>query len=157
MDIKTDNKDIINMLKRNEIAIAELYGTYGRKYPKKQKFWKSLSNEEIQHARLIEKLSKRKDLKIADAANRFSTEVFKISFQYLEEKKHQAEEQALSLKEALTISLDIETGMLERGYFKVFEGDSPEFQNTLKALDAATQKHCNKIRDLLASKNWSFF
>ena len=98
MVIRTDNNDIINMLKENEIAIAELYGTYGRKYPKKQKFWKRLANEEIQHARLIEKLSKRKDVKIADAANRFSPGVFKMSFQYLEEKKHQAEAEVMSLK-----------------------------------------------------------
>ena len=157
MDIEQEKHDILKRLMDNEMAIAGIYQIYAQRYQKNQEFWTNIANEEIQHARLIEKLSKRKDLSISKMKDRFTPEVFNVSLRYLEEKRKQAEEEILSFKETLSIALDIETGMIERDYFKIFEGDSLEFKRTLGALDAATQKHCNKIRKLLARKNWSFF
>ena len=157
MDNEQENNGILKMMVDNETAIAELYRIYAQQHKKHQKFWNDLAREEIQHARLIEKLSKREDVSISQTNDRFTPEVFRISFQYLEEKREQAAKETLSFKEALSIALDIETGMLERGYLNVFEGDSQEFQMMLKTLDIETQEHCNRIRKLLARKNWSFF
>jgi hypothetical protein len=157
MDIDLQNYDILKKLIENEIIIAELYLIYARQDQKNQKFWTDLANEEYQHARMIEELSKRKDLSISMMKDRFTPEVFNISFLFLEEKKDQAEKEKLTFKEALSIALDIETGMLEREYFKIFEGDSQEFQKILAILDELTQKHCNKIRKILSQKKWFFF
>ena len=157
MDNEQENNDLLKMMVDNETAISEIYRIYAKRYKKHQEFWNGLAREEIQHARLIEKLSKRKDVSISKIKDRFTPEVFKISFQYLEEKREQAAKETLSFKEALSIALDMETGMLERGYLDVFEGDSPEFQMMLETLDIETQEHCNKIRKLLARKNWFFF
>ena len=157
MDNEQENKDILKMMVDNETAISEIYRIYAQRYKKQEKFWNDLAREEIQHARLIEKLSKSKDVSISNIKERFTPEVFKISFRYLEEKKEQAAKETLSFKEALSIALDIETGMLERGYLSVFQGDSPEFQMMLETLDMETQKHCNKIRKLLTRKKWFFF
>ncbi len=157
MDNEQENKDILKMMVDNETAISEIYRIYAQRYKKQEKFWNDLAREEIQHARLIEKLSKSKDVSISNIKERFTPEVFKISFRYLEEKKEQAAKETLSFKEALSIALDIETGMLERGYLSVFQGDSPKFQMMLETLDMATQEHCNKIRKLLAHKKWFFF
>ncbi len=157
MDNEQENKDILKMMVDNETAISEIYRIYAQRYKKQEKFWNDLAREEIQHARLIEKLSKSKDVSISNIKERFTPEVFKISFRYLEEKKEQAAKETLSFKEALSIALDIETGMLERGYLSVFKGDSPKFQMMLETLDMATQEHCNKIRKLLAHKKWFFF
>ena len=157
MDNEQENKDILKMMVDNETAISEIYRIYAQRYKKQEKFWNDLAREEIQHARLIEKLSKSKDVSISNIKERFTPEVFKISFRYLEEKREQAAKETLSFKEALSIALDIETGMLERGYLSVFQGDSPKFQMMLETLDMATQEHCNKIRKLLAHKKWFFF
>jgi hypothetical protein len=157
MDIEQEKYDVLKRLMDNEMAIAGIYKIYAQRDQKNQKFWADLAKEEIQHARMIEKLSKKKDLYISKMKERFTPEVFNISFRYLEEKRKQAEEEILPFKETLSIALDLETGMLERGYFKIFEGDSLEFKRMLEALDEATQKHCNKIRKLLAHKRWSFF
>ena len=157
MDEEQDNHKILKMLADNERAVSEIYRIYADRYPKHRELWTEMAKEEIQHARLIEELSKRDDLHISKTKERFTPKVFNISFQYLEEKTIQAQQETLSFKETLSIALDIETGMLERGYFNIFEGDSPEFQRTLGALDRSTQKHCNKIRTLLARQNRSFF
>ncbi len=90
MDNEQENNDILKMMVDNETAIAEIYRIYAQRHKKHQKFWDDLAREEIQHARLIEKLSKRKDVSISKIKDRFTPEVFKISFRYLEEKKEQA-------------------------------------------------------------------
>jgi len=157
MDIEQEQYDVLKKLMDNEMAIAGIYQIYAQRDQKNQKFWADIAKEEIQHARVIEKLSKKKDLYISKMKDRFTPEVFNISFRYLEEKRKQAEEEILSFKETLSIALDIETGMLERGAFNIFEGDSLEFKRMLEVLNDATQNHCNKIRKLLARKKWSFF
>jgi hypothetical protein len=157
MDIEQEKNDILKSLMDNEKAVAEIYRTYAKRDHKNEKFWTTLAKEEIQHARLIEKLSKREDLSISKMKDRFTPEVFEISFRYLEEKRKQAENEVLTFKEALSIALDIETGMLESGYFNIFEGDSMEFNRTLATLDESTQKHCNKIRKQLTQKKWFVF
>ena len=157
MDTEQENHNILKKLVDNEMAVAEIYRIYAQRYQKKQKFWTNLANEEIQHARLIEKLLKKKDLCISKIEGRFTPEVFNVSFRYLEEKRKQAKEELLSFKETLSIALDIETGLLEREFFTIFKEDSQEFQRTLDTLEASTQKHCNKIRKELTRKKWFFF
>jgi rubrerythrin len=62
MDSEQENNDILKMMVDNETAISEIYRIYAQQYKKHQKFWNDLAREEIQHARLIEKLSKRVEM-----------------------------------------------------------------------------------------------
>jgi hypothetical protein len=75
----------------------------------------------------------------------------------LQEKQAQADNGNLSMKEAVVIALDIETGMLERSYFDIFTGDSPEFNKLFTILLKETQKHIEKIRKELNRKRWVIF
>jgi len=90
-------------------------------------------------------------------ANNFDMAIFQISLDYIANKQVQAEIGNLSMKEAVTTALDIEAGMLERGYFDVFTGDSPEFNRLLKILLKETEKHIETIRKELSRKRWLFF
>jgi hypothetical protein len=56
--------------------------------------------------------------------------------------------------EAFDIALGLETGMLERGYFEVFQGGSVEFIRRLQRLKAETQAHTDKIRSQIDRKHW---
>jgi len=76
MDIEQEKHDILKRLMDNEMAIAGIYQIYAQRYQKNQEFWTNIANEEIQHARLIEKLSKRKDLSISKMKDRFIEERF---------------------------------------------------------------------------------
>ena len=83
--------------------------------------------------------------------------MFQISFDYLEDKLAQAKDENLSHKEALSAALDIETGMFERGYFEVFEGDDPELRKVLNQLATETERHTGSLRNALAKKRWKLF
>ena len=149
-------KSILELMAENEEAVARLYQAYAERFPRHRDFWHELVNEEIHHLRLIQHLPASNDLSVKIDENRFDLNIFQVSLDYLEKKLIEAVNRKISIKDALSTALDIETGMLERGYFEVFVGDSQEFKKTLQALAAATEKHTNKIRKELDKKRWIF-
>lgn len=157
MDTSEKNYRILNLLAENEEAVARLYRAYAKKFPRYEAFWTTLAKEEIKHSLWIQKLSARTHPPIHINENRFDEAVFRISLDYLEDKLIQANNDDLSHKEALTNALDIETGMFERGYFNVFEGDDPALIKVLKGLAAETEKHTDSIRNAMAKKRWKRF
>lgn len=157
MDTSQKKQRILNLLAENEEAVARLYKAYAEKFPRHEKFWITLAKEEIKHSQWIQKLSTRTHSPIQINENRFDEAVFRISLDYLEDKLIQSNNDDLSHKDALTIALDIETGMFERGYFNVFEGDDPALKRVLKGLAAETEKHTDSIRKEIAKKRWKLF
>ncbi len=151
-----EKKSILELMAENEEAVARLYQAYAERFPPHRDFWRELANEEIHHSRLIQHLAASNDLSVKIDEDRFDLNVFQVSLDYLEKKLIEAVNGKISIKDALSTALDIETGMLERGYFEVFVGDSQDFKKTLQALAAATEKHTNRIRRQLGKKRWIF-
>jgi hypothetical protein len=148
---------LLQKLVENEEVLARLYTAYANVFLKKRAFWLELADEELKHAKMIQKLSSGNVPSVEIKANNFDMAIFQISLDFIADKQAQAETGNLSMKEAVTTALDIETGMLERGYFDVFTGDSPEFNRLLKILLKETEKHIETIRKELNRKRWFFF
>ena len=157
MDSAFKKQKILDLLAENEEAVARLYRAYAEKFPKQKDFWNDLFKEEIQHSRWIKKLSTGTHPPAQVKEDRFDEAVFKISFDYLEEKLAQATDDDLSHNDALAIALDIETGMFERGYFEVFEGDDPALKKVLNLLAKETKAHTDALRNALEKKRWKLF
>lgn len=157
MDTKPQKHGILQMLAENEKAVAGLYHAYAEKFPHYSDFWSGLADEEMAHFRLIQNVESRDDLSIKIREDRFDPKIIQISLDFIAEKLNQAKTENISVKDAMSVALDIETGMLERGYFDVFEGDSEEVNNVLRTLADETQKHTSKVRDKLTKKRWSLF
>lgn len=148
---------ILEMLAENEEAVGALYRTYAEKFPQHHDFWTRLADEEAYHSRLIQKMWKGGNDHVVITENRFDISLLQISLEYLQEKLKQAKNEPFSYEDALSIALEIETGMLERDFFTVYEGTSAQFIRTMEILASATAKHTNVIRDELARKRWTFF
>ena len=151
MGVQESRNKTVDMLIKNEETTALLYEAYAAKFPKERDFWNGLAEEEKAHASWIEKFyNDKKDL-IYFNDKRFKPEIFEISLNYMSEKLDEAndEDAKITHKEALSVALGLETGMIERGYFEVFEKDSAELKETLQDLSAATIKHTDKIRKKL--------
>ena len=157
MDTAQKKQKILELLVENEEAVARLYLAYAEKFPRQKDFWNTLAKEEIQHSRWIQKLSSGIRAPVQIKEDRFDEAVFQISFDYLEDKLAQAKDENLSHKDALSTALDIETGMFERGYFEVFEGDDPELRKVLNQLATETERHTGSLRNALAKKRWKLF
>ena len=157
MKQKNDTKKMIEMLAENEQALSHLYASYAKMFPRKQKFWLDLAHEEAEHSRMIREVGTG-NLPIGDAeSNSFDLEILQISLNYIGEKQEQANSEKMSMKEAVSIALGIETGMLERGNFKLLTGDIPDFNQLFESLVRDTQKHSDKIRKELSRKRWLIF
>jgi hypothetical protein len=154
-----NDRRMLRMLAQNEETIAELYRVYAEQFPRQRAFWSTLAAEEMGHSRLIRNLPSSSDISVRVATTRFDPAVLQVSLDHLREKLAQARGGKLTLKEAMTIALEIETGMVERGFFKVFEGDTPELRRILAALEVETRRHTDKIREGLAKagRRWRFF
>jgi hemoglobin-like flavoprotein len=53
----------------------------------------------------------------------------------------EANNEQISILEAMASSINIENGMIERNFFEVFESDSPEIKKTFNMLREATLEH----------------
>lgn len=149
--------ETLELLAKNEVDVAKLYSTFAEVLPKQAPFWNRLSKEEVRHARLIRSLAQRKDPGLTIDHDRFDRRLFQISNDYLQEQITRAQGGSLSFKDALSVALDVETGLLEQNWFEVFRGGSSQFKEGMEALAQETLEHSDLIRQQAARKRWTLF
>ncbi len=133
--------EIVDMMAKNEVKLSELYAKYAHAYPTRKEFWNELAREEVSHGAWISTLKKR----IEDGSVKFSSERFNVDLNNDFYRHVQQEELKISentpLIEALKTSGEIEEMMLEKKFFEVFQGDAPELEVLLLALEYSTKNH----------------
>ena len=148
----TDKKnEMIELLAENEESIARLYTAYSRKFPDYREFWREIAEEEKKHSRWMRSLQAYTDDILSFNEGRIKPELMRISLTYLENKLKEAATEEMTIADALTIALELETNMIERNYFKLFHGDSDELKSIFQNLESDTQKHTNRVRNTLVS------
>ena len=60
--------------------------------------------------------------------------------------RNRAVNEKISLKKALSIALDIESSILERKFFKVFQSNEKVIKDTLEYLKNITKKHYKVVK-----------
>jgi len=148
----TDVKnEMIELLTKNEELIAELYRAYSEKFPDYREFWLEIAEEEDKHSRWMRSLQAYTGDILSFDEGRIKPELMRISFSYLDQKIREASTEGITIADALTIALELETNMIERNYFKLFHGDSDELKSIFQDLESDTQNHTNRVRDALVS------
>jgi rubrerythrin len=131
----------------NEDTLSKLYSNYSRIDPTDHEFWDKISNDETQHGVWLSELSQ----KIAQGEvhvneSRFKLEALNGIGSYIKECISDSETTNISAIHALSISLDIENSMLERGVFKIYETDDIELQDVLNKLRSSTEVHYLEVK-----------
>ena len=150
MDIKEKQNEMVELLAQNEEKVSVLYETYAGKFPEYEEFWSGLAKEEVGHAAWIRKLYSNSAVSFNE--ERFKSKPVEISLKYLDEKIQEAQIQAIDLAGALSIAIELETNMIERDFFSVFDGDPDELKETFENLKTATQGHAERVRSLWLKK-----
>ncbi len=143
--------ELVEMLARNEEAVAGLYRAYAFQFSKYRDFWTHLADEEIEHADLIRHLSAeagKGSLRINE--KRFQKKALQTYLNYLKGELEKAQEPALPLGYALSTTLYIEESLLENRFFEIFEGDSEDLKKVLRHQDTDEKKHLDKVRRMVA-------
>jgi len=137
---------VIKLLAEHEKAISQLYKEYARKFPEQKDFWFKIADEEIEHASWIFKLrSQAEKGSLYFKEGRFKTEAIETSLEYVKSQITEAQNNKISAKNALSVARDLESGLIEKKFFEVFEPDCREIKQVLLDLAAATREHYNRI------------
>ena len=146
MGLEEKQIEIIELLAEHEKEISRLYQEYARIFPEQKDFWSKIVREEIEHANWIFKLrSKIKEGSLYFEEGRFKTDAIKTSIEYIKNQITKAQNNKISIKNALSVARDIESGLIEKKFFEVFEPDCREIKQVLLDLAAATREHYNRI------------
>lgn len=150
MGIKEKQNEMVELLAKNEEKLSVLYETYAEKFPEYKEFWFDLAKEEVGHAAWIRKLNNNSALSFNE--DRFKSKHVEISLKYLDEKIREAQTQKIDLADVLSVAIELETNLIERDFFSVFDGDPDELKETFQNLKTATQAHAERVRALWLKK-----
>jgi hypothetical protein len=139
---------VIDLMKKFELVVGDLYNVFAEKFPESSDFWNKLFKEEQTHAYWLETLSLHSSSgKIYFNEGRFNLAPINESIEHVSGIIEKAKRGEMTLLEALAAANDTEQGMIERKYFEVFEGDSAEFKKTLFQLRKETMEHAARVSD----------
>jgi len=82
--------------------------------------------------------------------SRFDIAAIERFLEYVEEKLNLARDEEISLVQAVDIAVDLETSLLERRFYDVFEGDSAVLRRTFDNMRGQIDGHIMKLRKLIA-------
>jgi rubrerythrin len=141
------SSDLLDALIQHEKNVSDLYKSYAERIELLAGFWNSLSREELQHAQWIQRLGQKiQDQDVFLNKKRISLQAVQTSMRFINAQIVRTKRENLTAIQMLSTALDIEKAMIEKSFFDLFEGDSPEIKNTLSALATETKKHIEKIQ-----------
>ena len=142
--------DQIEAIARHEEAISGLYAACAASFSEHEDFWRTLAEEETEHASWVRKLRKLIELgKSKVNRDRFKIKPIETSIKYIEGYTKQAQRNELTLLSALSIASDIEHALIEKKFLEVYDSDDEHVKKTLTALFKATDAHRKRVDEFL--------
>ena len=148
---KTDQINMATLMANFENALSKLYSIYSTKLPAFSVFWHDLSVEEKTHAFMIETLKPY----IIDGSWAFEERSFQINeiksnAGKVNNQIDYANQNEISIREALSFAMEVESLMIERNVFEIKNGDSSGVKEILKTLHEDTVRHREQLKNLYA-------
>jgi hypothetical protein len=146
---KSETLHAIELLKAIEVTVATIYDGFANKFPVHKDYWTQLADEERIHAQWIENLfEEAASGSINMKKGRFNTNAIQLFLTYAEDILDQIHKEAISLTQAVDMAIDLETSLLERKFYDVFDGDSDILQQTFLKMTDQTSDHIIKIHKI---------
>ncbi|MBN1868184.1 hypothetical protein JW916_12940 [Candidatus Sumerlaeota bacterium] len=136
---------ILSLLIENEEAAAELYRAYGTRFVETQALWAGLAAEERSHAAQLRTLSKSLEIDVSRAGPTFDPVWIQEGIDRAKEETSRAQRNEITLQQALETAIEIERGMIEKGFFEIFDGHDERAQGILRGLRGLTENHQRRL------------
>ncbi len=141
-----ENMEFVGTLLLLEEGLSRLYKIFSRSFPEMRDFWTIISAEEDAHAEWVRKLEDQvREGKVHLSDRGACLNQCKAELRKLGQRIAAAEKNPGSVMDSLTMAKEFESSMLEREFFKYFEGESREVAATLSRLSAQTREHLDRI------------
>jgi rubrerythrin len=135
------------LLAEHERVIAHLYETFANTITGGATFWHAIALEELEHEQMILEIDEQ--LQKGQWAFRrpaFITTAIAESIEWVASQKKNVESRGISMREALKMALQLESGMMEAKFFHVLDQDAPEMMSVIEALGAYTKAHVKRLQ-----------
>jgi rubrerythrin len=144
--LKPHQGKIIVLLTHQELLIAELYLFFSSLFPNLRDFWDALSKEEMEYASWLDYLYRKvQNGTVHFNEERMRTYTVEAFVRYLNDMLTKVKQRAPTLREAFSISLDIENSMLIRRIFDHFQTSDRELAARLRELREKIAHHRGRI------------
>lgn len=132
---------VLSEIAKLENVIADFYDTCSLAYPDTSDMWKTLSEEEREHAgyvtEIITAIEKEPHKFISTC--KFTIETVQTVIGGVNDYINQVKNKELSQKEALFIAKDIEYSNLEKNFCNIVSFTDPQYKNLTEKLVRATK------------------
>ena len=145
----------LTLLVEHEEAISKLYNAYAQKFPEYKNFWATVSWEELDHAEKIRQLSQT--IKKGHARfdlEKFKASVIKLSMDYIAKELVRAKKEDISLKNALSIALNIEEAIIDGEVFESFKGFTAAAKSFVRECVISFAEHYRTIKDMWSTHRY---
>jgi len=145
------NPDVLlAALQEHERVIGQLYQAYSQRFADYADFWEKLAHEENKHAgclgTLRNQMQENPDIVIVE---RFSIDAIDFSIRYVKELIERSKQPEFNLTNAFSLAMKLEEALLEKNFFEVLSGDTPDTKETLELLARETQGHYQLLSSTL--------
>ncbi len=141
----------IEGLVRIEETLAKIYRLFAKRFPANRDLWSRMAEEEGIHAKWIHDLyGQVEEGSVRLGEDGFRVEGIQLFLDYAEERFKEAQEGKLPFLHALDIALDLESALLERKFYQIFEADSEALEQAFEDMDRQIQEHARRISKALA-------
>ncbi len=146
-----NGREEIDGLVRIEETLSEMYRLFAQRFHAHQEMWSGMAEEERGHARWIRDLyGKVEEGSVRLGEDHYRAEGIQYFLDYAAARLEEARGDNLSSAHALDMALDLESGLLERKFFEIFEADSEELKRAFEDMEKQIQAHTERIRKALA-------
>jgi len=154
MSRKTEGIQAIEGLVQIEETLFEIYRTFAERFPAHRDMWSRMAEEEKGHAKWIRDLyGKVEQGSVRLGEDPFRVEGIQTFLDYANERLEEAQTAKLPFLHALDMALDLESGFLEREFFKIFEADSEALKQAFEDMQQQIRDHTERIRKVLARED----
>lgn len=148
--IDDSQREIISLLYKQELLLAELYQLFADQFPEKGIFWKDLSKEEQTHASWIKQLLEAEQKGLVRFQNdKLNSKALKTYIAHLEKALEKANAGGFTARSALAYTLDFERSLVEKKAFTGFKGLAKQADAVLDRLHQETQRHAQKAEEIM--------
>lgn len=149
MGSKEDQIEMAMMMEKNELGLGHLYKTYANKLPEFEEFWNQFSENKRGHAFLVRTLRTLIEDGTVEYEDRpIKAEHIKAYIEDLNQHLSYAMRNEITIIEALSVGLELESRMLGKEFYEVYDSDPDELKRTLNTLNIDTQSHFETIKEL---------
>jgi len=144
--MKEVEPDLLEMMKRHELAIMQLYEVFDATFANNKGLWQELAGDEQKHATWIERLSSNPAVEKWLLQNVLvKRNAIKLSIDYAESQAKKARDGTLTQMQALSTARDLENALIEKQFSRLNNSSSHDFNSIMEALSRETEKHRNRI------------